>query len=101
MDKELLETLNKVKDTLKDYVDKNEKKFVKELNNEFKKAHKEECKISIEKDKKGQACVRTEGSTLAILITLAGLEKSVLESTHVPAGVWEMVKNHVGTKGAK
>lgn len=100
MDKELETLFKDLNKTLSKFIDKNTDKMVDKIDKELTKAHKEECKLSVEKDKKGHAQVKMEGSTLAILIALAGLEKTVLEKTHVPAGLYEIIKNSVGTKEA-
>ena len=52
----------------------------------------------IEKDNDGTAETHIEGTNLAILITLAGLEKAILEQTKTPAFVWERVQKQVGTR---
>jgi hypothetical protein len=64
----------------------------------IEKGHKEEAKISVHKYADGRAETRVEGSTMGILIALAGLEKTVLDKINVPAGLFELIKDTVGTK---
>ena len=64
------------------------------------KGHKEEAKISVHKYADGRAETNIEGSTMGILIALAGLEHSVLEKLNAPAGLFELVKETVGTREA-
>ena len=64
----------------------------------IEKGHKEEAKISVHKYADGRAETSVEGSTMGILIALAGLEKTVLEKINVPAGMFELIKDTVGTK---
>jgi len=68
------------------------------ITDRINEALNEECFISITKDKYGKAVTKAEGSTLAILVTLAGLEKALLRETHVPSNVWEMIKDTVGAR---
>lgn len=58
----------------------------------------EPCKIAIEKDKKGVAHTQIEGKRVAILITLAGLEKTILEKTNTPSEVYEFIRKLVGAE---
>ena len=71
------------------------------LSEALDKAVNEECTLSITKGKDGKACTKIEGSRLAILITLAGLEKTVLDKIEDQVGLFEMVKEFVGTEEAK
>jgi len=64
----------------------------------IEKGHKEEAKISVHKYADGRAETSVEGSTMGILIALAGLEKTVLDKINVPAGLFELIKDTVGTK---
>ena len=67
----------------------------------FKEAIDQECEISIKKEKNGEAHTCIKGSTLAILITLAGLEKGILEKLGCDESMFEFVKGAVGTEEAK
>lgn len=87
MDKELLEMFNKLKNIMADNV-----------KDSISEAFNEPAKISIEKDADGRAKTHIEGKPLPILIALAGLEKAVLEKLDAPTGVWELIKEAVGTK---
>lgn len=77
---------------------------VEEIPNKIMEAieqgYNEEAKITVHKYADGRAETQIEGSTMAILITLAGLEKSVLDRVNAPAGLFELVKETVGTKEA-
>lgn len=88
MDKEIKEML---KELLKDLEEKLDK---------INEAHKQPAKISIEKHEDGSADTHIEGSNLAILITLAGLENAVLGKLNPPKGLWELIKNTTGTMEA-
>ena len=82
---EILEGFNDMPNKLKEAIDK---------------GHKEEAKISVHKYADGRAETSVEGSTMGILVTLAGLEKCVLEKINAPAGLFELVKETVGTREA-
>ena len=71
------------------------------LSEALDKAITEKCTLSVVKGKDGKAKTEIEGSALGILITLAGLEKAVLEHIEAPAGLFEMVKEFVGTEEAE
>lgn len=77
---------------------------VSDIPNHFREAiekgHKEEAKISVHKYADGRAETSVEGSTMGILIALAGLEKTVLNKINVPAGLFELIKDTVGTREA-
>ena len=87
-----LEELNEILENVNDVPNK-----IKEA---IEKGHKEEAKISVHKYADGRAETSVEGSTMGILITLAGLEKCVLEKINAPAGLFELVKETVGTREA-
>lgn len=70
----------------------------KHLKEAIEKGHKEEAKISVHKYADGRAETSVEGSTMGILIALAGLEKTVLNKINAPAGLFELIKDTVGTK---
>lgn len=98
MDKELLEILN---EALGDLLNDDKNKVINKMQKEINKAFKEKASISIEKFEDGRTETHIEGSTLGILIALAGLEKSVLEKLDVPREVWGLIKRTVGTKEVK
>lgn len=101
MDKELLEMLKDLNEALGDLLNDDKNKVINKMQKEINKAFKEKASISIEKFEDGRAKTHIEGSTLGILIALAGLEKSVLEKLDVPREVWGLIKRTVGTKEAK
>lgn len=69
-----------------------------DLQKSINEALKEEATISIKKFKDGTAETNIKGHRLTILITLAGLEKSILEDFNPPKGLWEKIKNVIGVK---
>ena len=75
--------------------------LAKKVDARFDEAIKEKAVVSIEKFEDGRATTRIEGSNLSVLIALAGLEKTVFEKLEVPEGLWEMVKEKIGTKEAE
>lgn len=89
MDKELKKMLEKLTTIL-------EKEIKGKLIEKIKEAINEPCKISREKESGGKATTKIEGSILSILITLASLEKTVLEKLDPPAGLFEMLKEITG-----
>ena len=80
---ELLEGANNIPNKIKEAIEK---------------GHNEEAKISIHKHADGSAETSVEGSTMAILITLAGLEKTILNKINAPVEVFELVKETIGTR---
>lgn len=97
MDKEILEMLENIKKTLEKVNSKNSG-FIKE---KIEEAFNEPATISIKKDADGKAETHVEGGSIALLITLAGLEKTILEKLDAPTEVWELIKHLVGTKEVK
>lgn len=95
MDKELKKLLKDLNGVLGDFLDKNKDKMSKMLNDRFNKASKEEFKISAEREKNGSVKVEFKGDTLAILVGLAGLEKSILKQLKTPDSAWELIKDAV------
>ena len=78
------------------------KEFINELINDqlyksLKEADKEDVVISLVK-KNDNTKVKLEGSTMAILLSLAGLEKHVIKELNVPEGLFETIKEMVGVK---
>ena len=74
---------------------------MRELRKEIEKAFKEPVKLSITKDNSDRCTTEMQGSTIAILIDLAGLEETVLNKLDVPPYIWAFVKEIVGTKEGK
>ena len=100
MDKEIKEMLKNIKEMLEiveeSDLDKTKEKFEKMLN----EALNQPCEIAIKKDKDGGAKTKVEGCRLSLLITLAGLEKTLCKQLHCSDGEFELIKNLVGTKDA-
>lgn len=100
MDKKSKEMLKELNEVLGDLLNDNITGVNSKIKDKIQEAFKEEATISIKKSKDGRAETHVEGSTLAILITLAGLEKTVLEKLNTPNAIWEMIKHTVGTEEA-
>lgn len=98
MDNEIKEMLKELLKDLGEKLDKIDGDF--NLKDKINEAHKQPAKISIEKHEDGSAETRVEGSNLAILITLAGLENAVLEKLNPPKELWELIRNTTGTREA-
>lgn len=101
MDKDLLKELKElngvIEDITKEYKSETKGNFKKALD----KAFEEKASISIEKFEDGKGKILINGSALAILITLAGLEKGILERIKIPTPLWEAIKDTVGTREDK
>ena len=94
MDKELSKMMEDLKETLNLMT-----KFMgSDIQKEIDKSFNEEATISIKKHKDGSADVNVGGKTLAVLITLAGLERGILKKLEVPDEIWEMIKDITGCK---
>ena len=91
-EKEILEELLKL---LKD----GEKKLGSVLKRTMNDAIEENALISL-KMKKGVSEVKVQGSTIAILIALSQLEKSILEKLNPPKGLYELIKKSVSYEEA-
>ena len=98
MDNEIKEMLKELLKDLGEKLDKIDGDF--NLQEKLSEAHKQPAKLSIEKHEDGSAITQVEGSNLAILITLAGLEHSVLEKLNPPKGLWDLIKASTGTREA-
>ena len=57
----------------------------------------EDTKISINKKADGTAKANITGSRMGVLVTLAGLEKTILKQLDAPAGLFEIIKDVVET----
>lgn len=101
IDKELKEKLEELNGLLRDVVEDNKQGLIDKLNDRLEKAHKEKVIISVEKDIDGKAETKIEGTRLALLVTLAGLEKSVLNQLHCSEGEFEIIKSSVGVREAE
>ena len=98
MEKELKEMLKELENGLGDLLNGNTEVINTKIQNKLNEALKDETTISIKKHKDGSAEICTKGNTIAILITLAGLEKAVLKNLKTPDTVWETIKEVVGTR---
>ena len=97
---ELKKMLHELNEKLGKILEEQGDDLEKAITDRISDAHNESAYLSVKKDRNGQAEVHMEGTTMGMLITLAGLEKAVLEKTHVPSAVWEMIKETVGVKEA-
>lgn len=100
MDKELLEMLKDLNEVLGDLLNDDTDSVKSKLQEKINKGFNEKASVSIVKFEDGRAETHIEGTNTAVLIALAGLEKTVLEKLNPPRGLWELVKNMVGTKEA-
>ena len=101
MDKELLEMLKGLSEVLEDMLG-DEESFKNKLEERINNAlNKEEASISIETCKDGKAKTHIEGTNIGVLIALAGLENAVLEQTHAPEGLFELIKKCTRTERAE
>lgn len=97
MDKEIEKLM---KDVLKKMDKKlNDMEDIEKMTNKAIDEHiNKPCEISIKKGENGEAECKVEGTRTAILITLAGLEKNILEQLKPPAGLYERIKSKVGIR---
>ena len=89
-----------IKDMLKDLLNKMGEKLekVEKVDSMISEAINEPCKICIDKKENGEACLGVEGSRLALLVTLAGMEKSILNKLDCDNQEFSFIKSVVGTK---
>lgn len=100
MDEILYEVL-KMLDTKKGINTYEEKRKV--IREKINKAYEQPCKISIKKNGKmseGADCMIV-GDYLAVLVTLAGLEKAILEKLGSPTELWEAIKEMTSVEEAE
>lgn len=71
------------------------------LDKEIERAFYQSASISIDKKEDGNCDIHFNGTKLSILITLAGLEQGILERTHTPKELWELIKRKTGSREAK
>ena len=100
MDKELKEMLNHLKDMLEIATSKDFEKAKEKFSEIMDEALKQPCKITIEKNKKGEAKMGVEGQRLALLISLAGAEQGILKQLHCTNDEFDFIKQFVGTREA-
>lgn len=100
MDKELLKMLKQLNEMIEKKIKNRDKNG--DIKEKIHEAYEQPCEISIKKNGKtseGAEC-KVIGSTLAVLVTLAGLEKAILEKLNPPAGLYEMIKQITGVMEA-
>ena len=98
LDQELEKILEQLNEKLEKLLDKKSEELGQAVSDRISEAHKENAHLSIVKNGDGKAKIIMEGTNLSMLVALAGLEKTVLEKTHVPSDVWKLIKETVGTK---
>lgn len=96
-DKDLKEMLKSMENILKLLNDSDLGKAKEKFSNMLEEAINEPAIISIEKDNGGKAETRVEGKRLAILVTLAGAEKSILRNIKASEEEFNFIKNFVGS----
>lgn len=94
MDNEIREKINKLLDDML-------KKLSNTAKDKLSESMKEPCKIHIDKDKEGKACLEVEGKRLPLLITLCGLEKELLKYLDCDEEEFKMLKKVIGTREAE
>lgn len=100
MDKQLLEILEGINKSMENLLKDNTSNKISRVKKEIKQAFKESAEISIKKHTNGDSDISIKGRGLAVLITLAGLEKGILEKLNVPKELWEIIKELTGAKEA-
>lgn len=90
-----LKEITKMLEELEKIVAKNDLKNIVEKR--LNEALNEPVSISVKKNKNGKAEVKMDGERLAVLITLAGLEQTILRNTDTPVEIWEFIKERVGS----
>lgn len=101
MDKELNKILKELNGVLGDMVETIENDITDKLDKDIQKAGKEKCTISMESFGDGTSKLQVDGSNLAILVNLAGLENAILKKLDPPVGLWELIKDVTDTKEDK
>lgn len=98
MEKELKEMLNNLKEMLEIATSKDFDKAKEKFSEIMDEGIKQPCKITIEKNKKGECKMGIEGNRLALLITLAGAEQGILKQLSCEQKEFDFIKNFVGSK---
>ena len=94
--KDMIKELKRLCEIGEDLLDDGKSSKVKFIAKSIKKAYNEPAKISVKKDETVQATCHIEGKALPLLITLAGIEKAILNKTHVPKELYEIIKSSLG-----
>ena len=63
-------------------------------------ADKQKCEISVKSDTKGYKHIKAEGNNMALLVTLAGLEKQILKNTETNEEEFNLIKEYIDTAEA-
>lgn len=96
---EMLKMLKELRGELKKVLDDDD---MKEAENEFmenmKKAVNQHCTISMKKDKNGEAKLQYDGCRLGLIISLIGIEQSILKDLECDEDEFKFIKSFVGTK---
>ena len=91
----MLKELKKLRKVINDKdMEEAKHKFEKRLEESLN----EPCKISIEKDKSGQARCMVEGDRLALLITFIALEQNVITKLHSSREEIEFLEHFIGSE---
>lgn len=98
MEKEFKEMLKNLKEMLEMVINEDTEKNKEKFNNMMSEAIKQPCKITIEKDKRGQVKLGAEGNRVALLITLAGAEQGILKQLSCEQKEFDFIKGFVGSK---
>ena len=96
--KDVKEMLKDLKELIEIFEDSDFEKAKEKFEKQLKEALNEPCKITIEKGKKGDAKLGIEGRRLALLISLAGAEESILKQLKCSEDEFKFIKNLVGTR---
>ena len=91
MDKEIKEKINQILDTILDGA-KDRTDII------IDRAIQDPCEISIQKGENGEATIRVDGSRLALLIALAGAEKSILNQLDCDNDEFDFLKERISTR---
>lgn len=96
MEKDLKEMLNSLKELVEELSKTGglEDKFKESM----EEAINEPCKITIETTKNGVVKTGLTGRGLAILVTLAGAEKSILKEINCTDKEFDFIKDCIGSK---
>ena len=71
------------------------------ISKSISEALKKPAKISMKREKGGKGVTNISGTPMAILVTLAGLEYTILNNLNVPKILWEQVKEQISTEEVK
>ena len=96
MDKDIKEKLNNLLGDLLNVVAENMGKTEEKL----KDAMEESCEIHIKKEQDGELELTVKGNRLALMVALAGAEKSILKQIECSPKEFEYMKTCVATEGA-